>query len=124
MLVVNIENYGDTSVFRCVGRLVAGEEVASLKRAVLCHQDSKTVILDFSQVSTLDGAGMGLLAFFAGWTRVMGVTLKIMSPTVHVRRLLEMTNLDSVLEITDGQWTPEIISHAVAASANEVVAHR
>ncbi len=124
MLVVNIENYGDASVFRCVGRLVAGEEVGGLKRAVLCHQDSKTVVLDFSQVSTLDGAGMGLVAFLAGWTRVMGVTLKIMSPTVHVRRLLQMTHLDSVLEITDGEWAPEIMPHAIAARANEVVAHR
>ena len=125
MLVVNIQNLGDTSVFRCIGRIVAGEEVASLKRAVLCHQDSKTVVLDLSQVSTLDGSGMGLLAFFAGWTRVVGITLRVMSPTPHVRRLLELTNLDSILEICDWECMPETMSQAAAATANrnEIVVH-
>jgi anti-anti-sigma factor len=118
MLVVNIQNFGDTSVFRCIGRIVAGEEVATLKRAVLCHQDSKTVVLDVSQISTLDGSGMGLLAFFAGWTRVVGITFKLMSPTPHVRRLLELTSLDSVLEICDWDCIPEMMTHAAAATAN------
>jgi anti-anti-sigma factor len=125
MLVVNIQNFGETSVFHCIGRIVAGEEVASLKRAMLCHQDNKTIVLDLSQVSALDGSGMGLLAFFAGWTRVVGMTLKVMSPTPHVRRLLELTNLDSVLEICDWECIPEMMTHAAAATANrnEVVVH-
>jgi anti-anti-sigma factor len=125
MLVVNIENFGDTSAFHCIGRIVAGDEVASLKRAVLCHSDSKAVVLDLSQVSALDGSGMGLLAFFAGWSRVLGISLKVVSPTAHVRRLLELTNLDSVLEICDWHCMPEIMTHAAAASANlnEAVAH-
>ena len=125
MLIVNIQSFGETLVFRCIGRIVAGEEVASLKRAVLCHQDNKTVVLDLSQVSALDGSGMGLLAFFAGWTRVVGTTFKVMSPTPHVRRLLELTNLDSVLEICDWECIPEMMTHAAAATANgnDVVIH-
>lgn len=104
---------------------MAGDEVDNLKRAVLCHSDSKTVVLDLSQVSTLDGSGMGLLAFFAGWTRVLGINLKVMSPTAHVRRLLGLTNLDSVLEICDWHYMPEPMTHAAVASANlnEAVAH-
>jgi anti-anti-sigma factor len=125
MLVVNIQILGETSVFRCIGRIVAGEEVASLKRAVLCHQDSKIVVLDLSQVSALDGSGMGLLAFFAGWTRVVGISFKLMSPTPHVRRLLELTNLGSILEICDWECIPEMMTHAAAATANrnEVFVH-
>ena len=125
MLVVNIQNLGDTSVFRCIGRIVAGEEVATLKRAVLCHQESKTLVLDLSEVSTLDGAGLGLLAFFVGWTRLVGITLKVMNPTSHVQRLLELTNLDSVLEICDWSCIPATISHPATAIAttSEAVVH-
>jgi anti-sigma B factor antagonist len=125
MLVVNVQNFGDTSVVRCMGRIVAGEEVANLKRAVLCHQDSKTLVLDLSEVSTLDGSGLGLLAFFVGWTRVVGTTLKVMNPTSHVRRLLELTNLDSVLEICDWSSIPETMSHPVAVigNASQAVVH-
>jgi anti-sigma B factor antagonist len=127
MLVVNIQNFGATTVFRCIGRIVAGEEVAALKTAVLCHQDSNTVILDLSQVSALDGAGMGLLAFLAGWTRVMGIQFKVMNPTAHVRRLLELTNLDSVLEICDRESADESIRAVMPAateSASNIVAQR
>lgn len=127
MLVVNIQNFGATTVFRCIGRIVAGEEVAALKSAVLCHQDSKTAVLDLSQVSTLDGAGMGLLAFLAGWTRVMGIQLRVMNPTAHVRHLLELTNLDSVLDICEREFADESITAVVpaaTASASAVVAQR
>lgn len=124
MLIVNIQNVGETSLFRCIGRIVAGEEVASLKRAVLCHQNCNNVVLDLSQVSALDGSGMGLLAFFAGWTRIVGITLKVMSPTPHVRRLLELTNLDSVLNLCEWHDVPETMTHAAAAAEmNEALVH-
>jgi anti-sigma B factor antagonist len=112
MLVVNRQDRGDVSIFRCVGRVVAGEEVAILKKAVLCHQNGNVVMLDMSEVFTIDGAGLGLLAFLAGWTRVVGVRLKVLSPSSRVRQLLELTNLDSVLEICDSECWDELMAHA------------
>lgn len=114
MLVLNLQEIGETIIIRCSGRIVAGEEVASLKRAVLCHQDSKAIALDLAEVETLDGAGMGLLAFLAGWTRVVGTQLRIMNPSRHVRELLELTNLDSVLEVSED--FPSVMRHAATAS--------
>jgi anti-sigma B factor antagonist len=112
MLVVNRQDRGDVSIFRCVGRVVAGEEVAILKKAVLCHQNGNVVMLDMSEVFTIDGAGLGLLAFLAGWTRVVGMRLKVLSPSSRVRQLLELTNLDSVLEICDSECWDELMAHA------------
>jgi anti-anti-sigma factor len=112
MLVVNRQDRGDVSIFRCVGRVVAGEEVAILKKAVLCHQNGNVVMLDMSEVFTIDGAGLGLLAFLAGWTRVVGMRLKVLSPSSRVRQLLELTNLDSVLEICDSGCWDELMAHA------------
>ena len=118
MLTIKIENNGEVVVLRCAGRIVAGEEVASLKSAVLCHQDGKLVVLDLANVQMLDGAGMGLLAFLAGWTRVMGTKLKIVNPSRRVRELLELTNLDSVLEICFTEAATESISHPAAVSGH------
>jgi anti-sigma B factor antagonist len=112
MLVVNRQDRGDVSIFRCVGRVVAGEEVAILKKAVLCHQNGNVVMLDMSEVFTIDGAGLGLLAFLAGWTQVVGMRLKVLSPSPRVRQLLELTNLDSVLEICDSECWDELMAHA------------
>jgi anti-anti-sigma factor len=112
MLVVNRQDRGDVSIFRCVGRVVAGEEVAILKKAVLCHQNGNVVMLDMSEVFTIDGAGLGLLAFLAGWTRVVGMRLKVLSPSPRVRQLLELTNLDSVLEICDSECWDALMAHA------------
>jgi anti-anti-sigma factor len=116
MLNINLENNGEVLVLRCAGRIVAGEEVSSLKAAVLCHQDSKVILLDFAKVQMLDGAGMGLLAFLAGWTRVVGIRLKIRNPSRRVQELLELTNLDSVLEVYFAEAAPDDIKHPAAVS--------
>jgi anti-anti-sigma regulatory factor len=57
---------------------------------------------------------MGLLAFLAGWTRVVGTKLTITNPSRHVRELLELTNLDAVLEVSED--FPSVMSHAATAS--------
>ncbi|HYL15438.1 MAG TPA: STAS domain-containing protein [Terriglobales bacterium] len=128
MLNVNLENNGEVLILRCTGRIVAGEEVASLKAAVLCHQDSKVIVLDFAKVQMLDGAGMGLLAFLAGWTRVVGIRLKIRNPSRRVQELLELTNLDSVLEVYFAEAAPDSSKHPAAVSHQNrpagMLAHR
>jgi anti-sigma B factor antagonist len=99
MLRTNVRVIGETAIIGCEGRLVAGEEVQRLKDAVLCHQDSRTVILDMGKLEMIDGSGLGLLAFIAGWTRVVGTEVKLVNPTRRVREVLHLTKLDSVLEV-------------------------
>ncbi|PYX86336.1 MAG: anti-anti-sigma factor [Acidobacteria bacterium] len=115
MLVVNIQNAGDAVILKCTGRVVAGEEVANLKSTALCHQESKVLVLDFSKVEIVDGAGLGLLAFLAGWSRVVGTQLTIVNPVRRVREVLELTNLDSVLEIRSPESLEEAFGGAAAA---------
>lgn len=114
MLLVNIQNTGDAVILKCTGRVVAGEELAALKRTALCHQDTKILILDLAKVETLDCAGLGLLAFLAGWSRVVGTRLVILNPSRRALELLEMTNLDSVLEIASSEGLPATFGGAAA----------
>lgn len=99
MLNVTIQHSEDMAVLRCVGRIVAGDEAKILREAVLSQAKSRTVILDLTRVAAIDGGGIGLLVSLQGWARAAEVDLKLMNPTSRVRELLELTNLDSVLEI-------------------------
>jgi anti-anti-sigma factor len=119
MLGTQITVIGETAIIRCEGRIVAGEEVARLKSAVLCHQDSRTVMLDMEKVEMIDGSGLGLLAFLAGWTRIVGTEVKLVNPTRRVRELLHLTKLDSVLEICPA----EDLSHVPASLAGSCIEH-
>ena len=100
MLVVNIHNLDEGVLLRCTGRIVAGEEVNILRSVALAHSDRKQIVLDLANVSALDGAGIGMLAFLQGRVRSHGLRLRIQNPSAHVRELLELTNLDSVIEVT------------------------
>ena len=115
MLVTHLRNLGETTVLHCVGRIVAGEEVATLKRAVLLHATTKVIVLDLSHVDLLDGAGMGALVFLQGWTRVAGIRMQLANPRPYVRGLLELTNLDSVLEICPSPDTQKSVSEPALA---------
>jgi anti-sigma B factor antagonist len=99
MMFIKAKRSGDTAILECVGRLVAGEEIATLKRSALCTAPSDVLVLDLSRVDKVDGAGLGLLAFLQGWSRSAGVRLKIADPSPRMLKLLELTKLTSVLEI-------------------------
>jgi len=126
MLIVNIHNIEDGVVLRCTGRIVAGEEVNILRSVALAHSDRKQIVLDLANVSTLDGAGIGTLAFLQGRVRGNGLRLSIQNPSAHVRELLELTNLDSVIEVTPSEEFKQIcrtIRDSDCEEARAVAAH-
>jgi anti-anti-sigma factor len=126
MLVVNILNLEDGVLLRCTGRIVAGEEVNILRSVALANSDRKQIVLDLANVSTLDGAGIGMLAFLQGRVRSNGLQLRIQNPSHHVRELLELTNLDSVIEVTPSDEFQQIcqtIRDSECENARAIGAH-
>lgn len=126
MLVVNIHNLENGVLLRCTGRIVAGEEVNILRSVAMAHSDREQIVLDLANVSVLDGAGIGMLAFLQGRVRSNGLHLRIQNPSAHVRELLELTNLDSVIEVTPSDEFRQIcqtIRDSEGEDARAVVAH-
>jgi anti-anti-sigma factor len=101
MFTVSVENLTDTVVLHCQGRFVRGEESAILCAAVQHH--GQEVVLDLSEVSTIDAGGIGALVSLLA----AGIYLKLMNPTEPVRTVLELTGLRSVFEICDAQTSFE-----------------
>jgi anti-sigma B factor antagonist len=99
-LSLETRNLGDVMIVHCQGRIVYREEAAALSRLVgevLLH--SRKVVLDLSGVSSMDSAGIGELALLHTIAQARNVELRCAGPSSLVRTLLELTNLDSVLEI-------------------------
>ncbi len=91
---------GDVMIVRCQGRIVYRDEAAALSRVVgEVLENSGKVVLDLSGVSSIDSAGIGELVLLHTWARSKSADLKCASPSPLVRDLLDLTNMDSVLDI-------------------------
>ena len=56
-------------------------------------------VLDLSGVSAMDSAGIGELALLQTWAQERNANLKCAGANDLVRTLLDLTNLDSVVEV-------------------------
>jgi anti-sigma B factor antagonist len=99
-LSLETRNCGDVVIVHCQGRIVYRDEAAALSRVVgEVLQSERKVVLDLSGVSAMDSAGIGELALLHSWAQGSNANLKCAGPTPIVKTLLDLTNLDSVLEV-------------------------
>jgi len=99
-LSLETRNRGDIVIVHCLGRIVYRDEAAALSRVVKeVLQQAKKLVLDLSGVSSIDSAGIGELALLQTWSQGQNGNLKCAGANPLVSQLLELTNLDSVLEV-------------------------
>ncbi len=100
-LSLETRNRGGVIVVHCQGRFVYRDEAAEFSRVVgevMSH--ARRVVLDLSGVSAMDSAGIGELVLAQTWAREKNVELKCGANGL-VRMLLELTNLDSVIDVVE-----------------------
>jgi anti-anti-sigma factor len=99
-LSLETRNRGDVVIVHCQGRIVYRDEAAALSSLVgELLQDGSRVVLDLSGVSSIDSAGIGELALLETWAQQRNAELKCAGANELVRTLLDLTNLDTVLEV-------------------------
>jgi anti-anti-sigma factor len=77
--------------------LAASLELTELSKAIRLENDTK-VLIDLSRVSRIDSTGLGvLMGCYSHAVKNAGV-LKLLNPDAPVRRVLNMTRIDSVLQ--------------------------
>jgi len=88
----------------CSGRLVFGEESASLRDKVkkLLAQSPK-LVLNLHDVSQVDSGGLGTLVSLFTTARNAGGTLKLASLNQRVGDLLQITKLVTIFEVFDDE---------------------
>jgi anti-anti-sigma factor len=113
MLKVHTRKLGNVAVVSVQGRIVNGE-TASLREEVGSQSRVNTVLLDLARVNTIDASGLGLMLEMREETQSKGMRFKLMNVTKLVSRVLEVTKLDSVFEITPVAEPMPAIAHAHA----------
>jgi anti-sigma B factor antagonist len=117
-LSFEIRGYEGATVLGCKGRIVFRDEALALsaKVADLLPQ-SRQVVIDLSGVEIIDSAGLGelVVAFMSG--QITGRAVKLAAANRLVRKILEITNLNSVFEIHE-RVEDAVMSPAASSISN------
>jgi anti-anti-sigma factor len=117
MLTIDVERSGNVAVMRCAGRIVRGQEVHNLRSAVIAEKDSRIVVLDLSDVESIDAGGLNTLVSLHTWARNRGVQLKLVNPSHFVQEMLTRTKLDRVFDISTFRRALYVLSGVECAAA-------
>ena len=99
MLKVHAKILGTVAVLCVRGRIVNGE-TEILRNAVRSLPEVSAVILDLARVTTVDAGGLGVMLELREQAESNGIRFELMNVTKLVSRVLEITRLDSVFQIT------------------------
>ena len=108
MLKVHAKNLGSIAILCLQGRVVSGE-TATLRNALASQSEVSAVVLDLARVSTIDAGGLGVMLELREQSQSRGIAFKLVNVTKLVSRVLEITRLNSVFEVTSGM---ELLSAA------------
>jgi anti-sigma B factor antagonist len=91
------------TVLTLTGDLVIGEPEATFKKTVmrLLEEGKVRLLVDLEGVGFLDSSGLGALVRALTNSQKEGGQTKLVHAGPQVRKLLEMTKLDSVFELHD-----------------------
>ena|SRR3989442_1345163 len=92
---------GSVTIVTVTGDLVIGEAETTFKKAVtrLLEEGHINLLVDLSAVGFLDSSGLGALVRALTLAQKEGGQTKLLHAGTQVRKLLQMTKLDSVFEI-------------------------
>ena len=94
---------GEITILTVTGDLVIGEPETTFKKTItrLLEEGRVNLLVDLSAVGFLDSSGLGALVRALTNSQKEGGQTKLLHAGPQVRRLLEMTKLDSVFEMHD-----------------------
>ena len=117
MLTVHIENIGDTAVIECEGRIVRSDSAFKLRQAVTSESDARTIMLDLSEISAIEGGGLGMLMFLHRWARDHDIRLTLFNPRQSVRDRLEQADSMRDFEIVSLEGMMALLAHSTGGYA-------
>ena len=98
MLKVHAKKLGTVAILCLQGQIVNGE-TEILRNAVHSLLEVSGVILDFARVTTVDAHGLGVMLALREQVESKGIRFELMNVSKQIRKVLEVTRLDSVFQI-------------------------
>jgi len=102
---VDVRQFEDVLIVDLKGRLVAGVGDEILREVInqILADDWKKVLLNLSEVATIDSSGVGELVAGRNIAERFGASLKLLRPVERVRRSLDLSKVLLVLEVFDDE---------------------
>ena len=97
---------GAVVIVEITGRLLyddEGERELRAQISALVGAGERNILVDLSAVDHMDSGSVGTLVAVHLHTLKRGGRLKILNPSERVRRVLQMTRLESVFEVFDSE---------------------
>ena len=104
---------GPVTIVDLRGNIGLGATRLTLRRTIhdLIESGRTKILLNLSQVDSVDSAGVGELVGAYVPVKTKGGELKILNPTKNVHRMMQITQLDRVFEVyTDEQMALQSFS--------------
>jgi anti-sigma B factor antagonist len=100
---VTIQEVDGISVVGLNGRIVLGEESGALRDAVkgLMSSGQKKVVLNMSNVTYIDSAGLGILVAAYVSAKSQGASIRLCALGHKFREVLQITRLLTIFEVFD-----------------------
>jgi anti-sigma B factor antagonist len=99
-LKMSVRTVDDVLIVDCSGRIVFGEESASLRETVKKLIEPKArIVLNLAGVSYIDSGGLGTLVALYTTARNAGASVKLARLTDRVGDLLQVTKLLTVFDV-------------------------
>jgi anti-sigma B factor antagonist len=109
MLQIHIKNLETFTILCAEGQIVTGETDV-LRAAFQSLPNTRRVVLDLAKVNIVDAHGLGVLLELRQRTHARGTRFELMNVSQPLRRIFEITRLDSVFDITYGvEFFPVVV---------------
>jgi anti-sigma B factor antagonist len=124
MLKVQTKNFGTVAVLSLQGQVVNGQTdilrdaVQSLSEAL---PETNALKLDLARVTTVDAGGLGVMLELREQFQSNGIRFELTNVPKQIRRVFEITRLDSVFQITS---TVEFLPAVSRTRRAQVAIHR
>jgi anti-sigma B factor antagonist len=104
-MTTSTREVGGVTIVDINGRIVLGEESASLRDLVgdLLGKGHKKILFNLGDVNYIDSAGLGYLVSAFSSVRKQGGELKLLNLTSKVHDVLQITRLYTVFDVLDDE---------------------
>jgi anti-sigma B factor antagonist len=104
-LILNTRQVNGHIIVEATGKLEFGESCLQLRELAkrLTHEGGRFFVLDLSEVSSIDSAGLGLLLSIYATIRNHGGELKLLNVSKHIREMLRVMGLIHVFQMFEDE---------------------
>lgn len=99
MLKVHARRFGTVAVVGLEGQIVNGQ-TEILRNVVQSLTNVSAIKLDLARIATIDAGGLGVMLELREQADKKGIRFELMNLSQQIRRVFEITRLDTVFRIT------------------------